>query len=497
MPRKGMSWLRLNNWDAALGRWARRLCASSSSFQLTCNRHLSTGTGTQSRATTGVSRKDGDSSKETAQDVDMYGYQIDTIMSGDGKTPLAVHVLGPEDGTPLAMVAGIFSSHTFYLGTKGIGLARYLASPKGGGFRCYMLDNRGHGHSEIEPPPKGTEWKFQDWVVNDIPALLHHATNGFTRKTFVMAHSAGTAATMCALSLPVPTRFLPKNKATAVPTDTCSSYLHGAVLLSLGLPAFRGFSRVQCLAAAKLCDWMGTFPARALGFGAEDEIGSVCAEWFHWNFKHQYSPSLDHLKRFDNSRAENKEKRMERVKAALESGKKLRASVDSKDDSLYSSLPFISIENPSSAPECSSHEFPITLSADDLLLYFEAQGFLTSAKPFDCVDLFPSRIDCPILYLSGKNDLMWAPPTLAAKMASLLVASPDRTFCMAGKDLPVVSWNNGSSSGNDPLQSEPPLKIDGKSPFSFNFNHPQVVTHPLARKEIWPLLSNWLIKRHS
>lgn len=181
------------------------------------------------------------------------------VTTGDG-VQLAVHRLGDPEAPAVLLLTGAFSNHTFWLGTRGVGFARFLANQ---GFCAYVLDFRGHGQSQAKPP--GAYWCFEDWAVFDIPAALEIAAgNGQTR---VVTHSAAGAAALTALALKPDLREKVAKLA----------------ILATPYPSLRGYRRHTARFAVFLCHRFGRFPARFLRFGPEDEDGGIMAQWLQWN----------------------------------------------------------------------------------------------------------------------------------------------------------------------------------------------------------------------
>ena len=88
----------------------------------------------------------------------------------------------------------------------------------------------------------------------------------------------------------------------------------------------------------------------------------------------------------------------------------------------------------------------------------------------DGTDYFANcaRVTCPVLALSGGGDRVWAP---AGKCAALLeaTASADRTHTRCAR-----------ASG-----------------FSEDFDHNRLIVSAAARREVWPLIAEWLERRAS
>ncbi len=183
----------------------------------------------------------------------------ESLTASDG-VRLAVHRVGPAGGVPVLLVPGTFSNHTFWLGTRGTGLARDLAAH---GYDAWVLDPRGHGESERAPA--GANWRFDDWARRDATAAIDAAFAD--QPGFIIGHSAGGAATLVAL---------------AVRPDL-HRRLRGLIVVGTPLPWLQPFSRAGALAIRAVSRVLGRFPARALRLGPEDELPGVMIQWMNWN----------------------------------------------------------------------------------------------------------------------------------------------------------------------------------------------------------------------
>ena len=181
------------------------------------------------------------------------------VVADDG-VRLAVRRLGPVGGTPVVLVPGTFSNHTFWLGTRGTGFARELAAH---GFDTWSLDPRGHGDSAREPA--GASWRFDDWARRDVPAVLHAACA--QKRGFIVGHSAGGAAALVA--------------AAAHPA--LRERTLGLVVVGTPVPWLQPFSRIGAHALRTVSRLLGRFPARAFRLGPEDELRGVMVQWMDWN----------------------------------------------------------------------------------------------------------------------------------------------------------------------------------------------------------------------
>lgn len=186
--------------------------------------------------------------------------RIVSVTASDGAL-LAVHRLGREGATPVILVPGAFSSHTFWLGTRGTGFARKLSEE---GFEAWVLDPRGHGESQRAGP--GQSWEFRDWIERDIPVVIREAAEG-SQRPIVAGHSAGGAAVLAALALRPDLR----------------ERVRGIVVLATPAPLLGPERRLGAWLAVGLSHVFGRFPARLLRFGSEDELARVMVQWMGWN----------------------------------------------------------------------------------------------------------------------------------------------------------------------------------------------------------------------
>lgn len=174
---------------------------------------------------------------------------------------LALHGLGPPQGTPVVLVPGTFSNHTFWLGTRGTGFARALADA---GYPAFALDPRGHGASQ-RPGPRD-RWTFDDWARRDVPAAIRAVTSA-ERPGFLIGHSGGGAAALIALAAEPELR----------------RRVSGVVVLATPLPWLQPLRRPLAHLVRGVSRVLGRFPARRLGLGPEDELPGIMAQWMTWN----------------------------------------------------------------------------------------------------------------------------------------------------------------------------------------------------------------------
>lgn len=173
---------------------------------------------------------------------------------------LAVHRVGPADGTPVVLVPGTFSNHTFWLGTRDTGFARTLGAA---GYDAWALDPRGHGRSQR--PRADQRWDFDDWARHDVPAVLR-AASADGRRPFVVGHSAGGAAVLAALTVAQEVR----------------AAVRGVVVIATPLPWRQPLLRLPARIARAVARFVRVIPARLARIGPEDELSGVVAQWMSW-----------------------------------------------------------------------------------------------------------------------------------------------------------------------------------------------------------------------
>lgn len=195
-----------------------------------------------------------------AGDVDAARDVVRTGITAPDGVRLALHRIGPAQGTPTVLIPGTFSNSTFWLGTRGTGFARELATR---GYDAWVLDPRGHGRSQRQG--RDDRWRFDDWARRDAPAAIRTALEH--RTGFVVGHSAGGAAALVAVATEPALR----------------ERIRGMVIIGTPFPWLQPFSRFGALAIRTTSRLLGRFPARALRLGPEDELAGVMIQWMNWN----------------------------------------------------------------------------------------------------------------------------------------------------------------------------------------------------------------------
>lgn len=193
------------------------------------------------------------------------GASIQSITTDDG-VQLVAHRIGAPTGPPVLLVHGTFSNAVFWLGTRGVGFARFIAEC---GYDVWCLETRGHGASDR--PRKDQRWDFDDWARHDVPAAIEACTSP-SNPAVLIGHSAGGAAIIAALAA----------------DPLLQTRVRGVVLIGTPLPwlqRWRGLAARAIRAFSNRRDW---FPARALKLGPEDELAGVMAQWMTWNVNERW-----------------------------------------------------------------------------------------------------------------------------------------------------------------------------------------------------------------
>ncbi|OGU00198.1 MAG: hypothetical protein A2085_00750 [Gemmatimonadetes bacterium GWC2_71_10] len=171
--------------------------------------------------------------------------------------------------TALLLVHGTFSNRNFFSGTGERGLAGMLAAR---GYDAWVAELRGHGRSGHLA--RGRDWRFEDWIRYDAPALVRGVLehSGAARLVWI-GHSAGGIIGLAHAGLGVPT----------------SSRVSGIVVASAPAPV--GLTPPQRALAATgwlIARAVGRFPARFFGIGPEDEHVGVFGQWMQWNLRGEW-----------------------------------------------------------------------------------------------------------------------------------------------------------------------------------------------------------------
>ena len=173
---------------------------------------------------------------------------------------IAVHEVA-RDGTHEQAV--VLSHGTFSNAVVCMQLARSLARA---GFATYVLEWRGHGHSQRGE--RGAS--FETAALNDVPATLDlvRARAGVERFLWV-GHSGGGL---------LPVMLMARSPAVAASFDGVVTLATQAADAGGTIPA-----RVGIAGAALLTNVLRRAPGRALKLGTQDEPPRVMNPWYRWN----------------------------------------------------------------------------------------------------------------------------------------------------------------------------------------------------------------------
>jgi pimeloyl-ACP methyl ester carboxylesterase len=186
------------------------------------------------------------------------------IRTADG-VQLELQQLGDPAGTPVILLHGTFSNHTFWVGTRGTGLARALAAH---GCHAVVPDLRGHGGSDRPLP--ADRWSFHDWAHRDVPAVIDAVAG--RHGCFLVGHSGGGVAALLA----------------AAADPAVGRRVRGIVMLATPLPwGQRWYGTGPLIALASRL--LGRFPARRLRLGPEDELAPAMIQWLRWHRRRRWA----------------------------------------------------------------------------------------------------------------------------------------------------------------------------------------------------------------
>lgn len=168
--------------------------------------------------------------------------------------------------TPILLVHGTFSNRHFFLGSGDRGLARYLAAR---GYDAWVGELRGRGRSG--EAGRVHQWRFEDWIRRDAPALLRGVCEATGRERLAwIGHSAGGVIAVAYAGL----------------AAELSGAIAGIVTAGAPAPTRPGMWHVPLAALGYgLTRLLGRFPARALRIGPEDEQPGIMGQWMAWNIR--------------------------------------------------------------------------------------------------------------------------------------------------------------------------------------------------------------------
>jgi pimeloyl-ACP methyl ester carboxylesterase len=192
--------------------------------------------------------------------------EVSTIQTED-HVELAVSRIKPRNSNPLPLpvilVHGSYSTRSFWISSKGVGLGVYLADQ---GFDVWIPELRGHGLS-----PKGecfSKITAQDQIRYDLPAIQDAVNAQTGSSAFWLGHSFGGLFMIAALS------------ANWLNHDIVRGFITFGSQISFG-DAYLKIPPVAWTLAAVI-KGLGNFPAPRFGLGPEMESAGTMLEIFRW-----------------------------------------------------------------------------------------------------------------------------------------------------------------------------------------------------------------------
>lgn len=189
--------------------------------------------------------------------------------------PSASHRLSLREITPvrpathraaILCLHGLFADGRFFLGTHGHGPAKDLLDA---GYTIYIGELRGHGRSQWPAGARNWQWGFDEYVREDIPALIEFAHRIHDGPLMILAHSMGGYAALVSLGL----------------VPTLQSYLKGICVLSAAVNDYTDGGpgkRVAIPLAYWLAIPLGRLPASKLRLGTADEPAVLMKQFCDW-----------------------------------------------------------------------------------------------------------------------------------------------------------------------------------------------------------------------
>ncbi|MHC1479932.1 alpha/beta fold hydrolase [Frateuria aurantia] len=184
---------------------------------------------------------------------------------------------GQGDGVAVLFVHGAFSNQRLFFNHRQEGAGRYFHAL---GYRVFLGNMRGHGRSRWPgPPPHQWDWSFDNYVEEDIPALLGFVRQQEKGDLFVVGHGLGGYATAVTLGL---FPLLQQQVAGLVLlASAINDYRDGDKGRRLELPLARLLSRIY-----------HRMPGRKLHLGPSDEPAHLIRQFVQWA-RHGDFKSLD------------------------------------------------------------------------------------------------------------------------------------------------------------------------------------------------------------
>lgn len=190
------------------------------------------------------------------------------VMTEDGVS-LHLRTIDPAhgaNGIALLCLHGLFSDGRFFYNAAHRGPAAYFLKQ---GYRVFIGELRGHGHSRSLTGKLPRDRGFDDYVEQDIRCLIEHVRSEHQGPLYVIAHSFGGYALLASLGS----------------RPELQQWINGACIFSSAVNDYseHGFSkRIFFNLAVALSAVCGHFPARRLRFGVSDAPRTLMQQFRQW-----------------------------------------------------------------------------------------------------------------------------------------------------------------------------------------------------------------------
>lgn len=179
---------------------------------------------------------------------------------------------------PVIMIPGMFTSHSFWISPRDIGLAAHLANA---GHCCYLIDRRGMGDSPV--PESDIRAGLAEHVEQDLPVLAARIAQQHDQPAFWVGHSFGGVMASLALA-----------------GGQCGQPAGLVLFASQYAVGKRALTWPWSLLTRGMSHAMGRVPARRVGLGPEDESPEALDDACAWVARGRDSPwMIDALARID------------------------------------------------------------------------------------------------------------------------------------------------------------------------------------------------------
>jgi len=195
--------------------------------------------------------------------------EVISLETASGRS-LAVEIREPRKAAAgtVVLLHSMMASRRIWNSPREQGLTSALTEA---GLRTLALDFRGHGDSGPSASKGGT-WSYDDLVREDVPALCRAARERWpSDRLTLIGHSLGGHVSLASVS----TSLAAPDALVVLATNIWLRSEEPNPLLYAKKAAMVRFCEVATRTR-------GFFPARALGFGSDDEAASLMQGWTSW-----------------------------------------------------------------------------------------------------------------------------------------------------------------------------------------------------------------------